>query len=284
MTNEECFAVWAPELNPWSRWAKPALFCGSPASVLPPSPAPASTTPPASTTTPASTTAAASTTAPAPAPLPVAPAPVDLSWVEDARSRTAAIVELPGVEAVRAGLELARRGYRPVPLFNTSVGPSPLLDAGAIAAALVAGADELRDISMPPDAPPAFLLDSERTRPAVTPAPGRYDNRWIVFPQDFPSSNYLQAAGIGEVMLIQREPSAPADDLAHVLLRWQQGGIQIVATDPAARGRTRSLTISTPSRFRRAWYRLMAAAGLRRNDAGGFGAMIPLITASSGYS
>ena len=209
---------------------------------------------------------------------------MDLSWFEDARTRTAAIVDLPGAESVRAGLELARRGYRPVPLFNTSVGPSPVIDAGAIASALMAGAEELRDISLPPDAPPAFLLDSDRTRPSVTPAPGRYDNRWIVFPQDFPSSNYLQASGIGEVLVIQREAAAPADDLAHVLLRWQQAGIQISATDPAARGRPRSLTISTPSRFRRAWYRVMAVAGFRRNDAGGFGAMIPLITTTSGYS
>ena len=212
----------------------------------------------------------------------MAAGPIDLSWFGGARARTAAVVDLPGVEAVRAGLELARRGYRPVPLFNTSVGPSPVIDAGAIASALMAGAEELRDISLPPDAPPAFLLDSDRARPSVPLAPGRYDNRWLVFPQDFPSSNYLQAAGIGEVLLIQHDAVAPADDLVHVLLRWQQAGIQIVATDPRARGRTRSLTIATPSRFRRAWYRVMAAAGFRRNDAGGFGAMIPLITTTSG--
>src|SRR5687767_6929404 len=149
MTNEECFGVWAPELNPWSRWAKPALFCGSPTSPFTPTPGPVE--------------------------------PIDLSWVENARSRTAAIVDLPGAEAVRAGLELALRGYRPVPLFNTSVGPSPLIDAGAIVSALMAGAEQLREISMPPDAPPAFLLDSDRTRPTMTPVPGRYDNRWIVF-------------------------------------------------------------------------------------------------------
>ena len=275
MTNEDCFGVWAPELNPWSRWAKPALFCGSPTS----------------TTSATAAQAAPSLTAGSPvvAGLPVAPAaapaaPIDLSWIDDARTRTAAVVDLPGVESVRAGLELARRGYRPVPLFNTSVGPSPVIDAGAIASALVAGAEELREISLPPDAPPAFLLDSERARPSVPLAPGRYDNRWLVFPQDFPSSNYLQASGIGEVLLIQRDAVAPADDLVHVLLRWQQAGIQIVATDPQARGRTRSLTIATPSRFRRAWYRVMAATGFRRNDAGGFGAMIPLITTSSGYS
>lgn len=257
MTNEECFAVWAPELNAWSRWAKPALFSG------------------------ATVGASGATTGQPGAATPAVP--LDVSWVQDPRARTALVVDLPGVEAVRAGLELARRGYRPVPLFNTSVGPSSVIDAASIAGALMAGADELRDTSLPPDAPPAFLIDSERTRPLVKPEPGRYDNRWIVFPQDFPSASYLQAAGIGEVLLVQREPVPPADDLAHVLLRWQQGGMQILATDAKTRDRPRSLTISPPSSFRRAWYRVTALMGFRRNDAGGFGAMIPLITTSTGY-
>lgn len=279
MTNEEAFAVWAPELNGWSRWAKPALFGGSPAAA--PLPAPA-TIPPSS----GAPLAASSGAGPGPSD-PTSPAsataPVDVSWVQDPRARTALVVDLPGAEAVRAGLELARRGYRPVPLFNTSVGPSSVVDAGAIASALATGAEELRQISLPSDAPPAFLLDSERARPLVKPEPGRYDNRWIVFPQDFPSANYLQAAGIGEALLVQREPAPPADDLAHVLLRWQQGGVQILATDAKTRDRPRGLTIAPPSRFRRAWYRAMALIGFRRNDAGGFGAMIPLITTSTGY-
>lgn len=271
MTNEECFAVWAPELNAWSRWAKPALFSGvttgaSGAAAIPSGAAAGAG--------PGGTTAGA--TVPA--------APLDVSWVQDPRSRTALVVDLPGTDAVRAGLELARRGYRPVPLFNTSVGPSSVIDAASIAGALMAGAEELRRTSLPPDAPPAFLIDSDRARPLVKPEPGRYDNRWIVFPQDFPSANYLQAAGIGEVLLVQREPVPPADDLAHVLLRWQQGGVQILATDAKTRDRPRSLTISPPSRFRRAWYRATALMGFRRNDAGGFGAMIPLITTSTGYS
>lgn len=280
MTNEEAFSVWAPELNAWSRWAKPALFGGTPATA--PLPPPPSISP--SSGVPLAAGAVAAGSGPS---VPASPAsgtgPVDVSWVQDPRGRTALVVDLPGAEAVRAGLELARRGYRPVPLFNTSVGTSSVIDAGSIARALVTGAEELRELSLPSDAPPAFLLDSERARPLVKPEPGRYDNRWIVFPQDFPSANYLQAAGIGEVLLVQREPAPPADDLAHVLLRWQQGGVQILATDAKTRDRPRGLTISPPSRFRRAWYRAMALIGFRRNDAGGFGAMIPLITTSTGY-
>lgn len=279
MTNEECFAVWAPELDAWSRWAKPALFSGAPAGA---SGIPASgpgAAGPATAGEPKRLVGAATTAAPA-----TPTGQLDVSWVQDPRARTALIVDLPGVESVRAGLELARRGYRPVPLFNTSVGPSSVIDAASVAGALLAGAEELRKTTVPPGAPPAFLIDSERARALVKPEPGRYDNRWVVFPQDFPSANYLQAAGIGEVLLVQREPVPPADDLAHVLLRWQQGGVQILATDAKTRDRPRSLTISPPSRFRRAWYRATALMGFRRNDAGGFGAMIPLITTSTGYS
>ena len=272
MNNEECFDVWAPELNPWSRWAKPALFCG-PTVPAPGQPA-ATGQPSAQVMVPGAATA-----------VPAAPAApdIDVSWVQDPRPRTALVVDLPGVASVRAGLALARRGYRLVPLFNTTVGPSPVIDTASIAAELMKGAEELRTISLPPDAPPAFLLDSERTRPSTPPAPGRYDNRWIVFPQDFPSANYLQAAGIGEILLVQREAAAPADDLAHVLLRWQQAGLQLLAGDPQTRGRPRTLAVTPPSRFRRAWYRALALAGFRRNDAGGFGAIIPLVTSSGGY-
>ena len=41
-------------------------------------------------------------------------------------------------------------------------------------------------------APPAFLLDSDRMK-APAPDPGRFDNRWLVFPQDFPSAAFLRS-------------------------------------------------------------------------------------------
>ena len=74
-------------------------------------------------------------------------------------------------------------------------------------------------------------------QPAVPPGPGTFDNRWVVFPQDFPSAAFLRSRGVAEVLLIQAG-AQPQEDLAHVLLRWQQGG--------------------------------------PRNNAGGFGAVIPV--------
>lgn len=246
MTAEECFDIWAPEGAAWSQWAKPVLFMQL-SHVAPTADS--------------------------------APSLPDLFWVPDAGGRTAIVVDLPGTDSLGAGLALARRGYRPVPLYNTSIGPSSLVDCAAIARGLIAHAETLRNAGLPADAPPAFLLDSGRMVPKVPPRPGAYDNRWMVFPQDFPSAAYLRAKGVADVLLLHDAPGA-AEDVAHVLLRWQEAGLRLLSASPNDRGRLHDLIVTRPSRFRRAWYRLLAVAALRRNNAGGFGAVIP--TPSSG--
>jgi hypothetical protein len=249
MTNEQCFATWAPDGVAWSQWAKPVLFAQLDRINL-----------------------RVQDMEPG--------ASADVSWVPEPRDRAAIVVDLPGPASVATGIALAERGYRPVPLFNTSDGASPVVKVDSIALALRLGAETIRDARMAADAPPAFLLDAHRMSPRVLPGPGKFDNRWMVFPQDFPSGTYLRAAGIGEVLLIADGTSA-REDLAHVLLRWQQAGVRILAA-PATRGeRPRELVIKEPSLFRRAWYRVVALSGLRRNDAGGFGAIIPIASSGS---
>src|SRR5688572_23454315 len=157
MTNEECFNTWAPEEALWSRWAKPVLF--------------------------------AQRVGIAPA-LRSWPEPREYLWLSQG-SRTALVVDLPGVESVETGLAVARRGYRPIPLYNTSAGPSALVDVAKLVEALASGAMALRDITLLPDAPPAFLIDADRMRRAVPSNPGRYDNRWVVFPQALPPGPLL---------------------------------------------------------------------------------------------
>ena len=44
--------------------------------------------------------------------------PVNLSWSPAIDEKVAVVLDLPGAEGVRVGLELAARGYRPVPLYN----------------------------------------------------------------------------------------------------------------------------------------------------------------------
>src|SRR5262245_25068962 len=116
MTGEECFDVWAPADAAWSEWAKPSLFAH-----MSPS---------------GETSAAVSNT----------PGVPDAFWVPDAGGRTAVVVDLPGESSVAFGLALTRRGYRPVPIYNTSLGPSAVVNATGVAEALIAGAAVMRGL------------------------------------------------------------------------------------------------------------------------------------------
>ena len=123
-------------------------------------------------------------------------------------------------------------------------------------------------------------LDADRMRPPTPPSPGKFDNRWVVFPQDFPSATLLRARGVSDVLLIHNGKSVQ-EDLAHVLLRWQQGGLRLLRASPSDSS-TSELTVTRPSWFRQAWYRALAASRLRRNNAGGFGAVIPVQSSGGG--
>jgi hypothetical protein len=246
MRNAELFAVWAPPESPWSLWAKPALFASMQGIMPFPSKAPVGT-------------AAA-------------------EWAPAASAGVAVVVDLPSAAAVGAGLALARRGYRPVPLFNACEAPGMIVNVAAISRMLVEGAAELRGLRIRPDAPPAFLLDAARLSNAFMVTPGRYDNRWAVVPQDMPSANRLRGGGIEGVTLRAEQVQ---DDLAHVLLRYQQAGLAMHLSTPSG-GETVALDVPRPSRFRAAWHRMLALAGLHRNATGGFGALIP-IPSSSGH-
>jgi hypothetical protein len=184
---------------------------------------------------------------------------------------TAVLVDLPGPESVLTGLELARQGFRPVPLFNNAFHPGALVDVGPVLRLLLDRAEEIRSLALPPDAPPAFLLDSRRMTGDAKP--GAYDNRWMVFPQDFPSASFLLSRNLHRATVLQRQP---AEDLAHVLLRWQEAGIEISAWDPTAGGSPQPLQVRKPSKFRHLWYRALVLMRLRRNSAGGFGSIIPM--------
>src|SRR6185295_1584833 len=189
----------------------------------------------------------------------------------------------PGALSVVAGLALAERGFRPVPLYNGTDGPNPVVKTEGLVRALGAGSQRLKPLTMAPDARPAFLLDSNRLDARGTADGGYYDNRWVVLPQDFPSANFLRSRGITKVLIIQRGISAPSQDLSHVLLRWQQGGLLLRSLDLETNAIVDPLVVSEPSLFRKAWYAATALMGLRRNSVGGFGSMVPEQTSQSGF-
>jgi hypothetical protein len=149
-----------------------------------------------------------------------------------------------------------------------------VIDVEPIVHALEAGAGVLQGLALPSDAPPAFLLDARR-RQGAPAAPGRFDNRWVVFPQDFPSGTLLRSHGIHEAIVGTEADGRPEGDLLHVLRRWQDAGLRIrhhrLGTDVPT-----ELHVPRPSHFRATWYRTLALFGLGRAAVGGFGTRIPV--------
>ncbi|HXY25089.1 MAG TPA: hypothetical protein VEI73_10600 [Candidatus Acidoferrum sp.] len=263
MTPEELYALWAPQDSVWSPWVLPVPF----AQLI----------------------------------CPEVGAPVELpqfhsDWVPEGGARDTAIVaDLPGADTVYFGLALLQKGYRPIPIIDGSPGPDadPLLPPSPIATGaqsksrsvvdmrgllltLCQGAARLREVKLASDAPPAFLLDSQRMAGGSTAIEGAFDNRWMVFPQDFPSSRFLQDRGIRRVIYVHDTfLNQPAEDLAHILLRWQEDGIVIESKSARFGDGPVPIKVNRPSRFRALWYRALAVLGLRRNDAGGFGGYPP---------
>ena len=258
MDGSQLFEVWAPQDSVWSRWAKPACFAEVPRDL------PGASMPVYS--------------AEEPEPRPFDAGPID-TW-------TAFVVDLPGPRSVEIGLALARAGYRPVPMFNTAYHAAAIVPVSEILRQLHQAEPEMRSLVLPADAPPAFLLDAKRLEPSTAAAPGKFDNRWVVFPQDFPSANFLLSRGIRQVIVLQSDSlqGKPRLDLAHVLRRWQEAGLQLYAQDPDGQYGPQPLQVDRPSSFRSLFYRALTLMGLRRNSAGGFGSVIPVPSSSSGRS
>jgi len=264
VTPEELYAIWAPKDSAWSQWVLPVPF--------------AQLACPDCTTTDAVPS-------------------FNLDWLPLGNTRDLAIVvDLPGGDAIHFGLALLARGFRPVPVIDGSPGPervaifpfvpsistgenyksATIVDMRGLLLALCQGAASLLQNRLAPDAPPAFLIDSKRMAGVAYVIDAAFDNRWMVFPQDFPSGRFLLNRGIRKVVLVHdtflREPQ---EDLAHVLLRWQEEGIAIESKSARFGDAPALIKVSRPFRFRAAWYRALAALGLRRNDAGGFGGYPP---------
>lgn len=195
----------------------------------------------------------------------------------------AIVVSVPGPDAISLGLEFAKLGYRPVPLFN-ACSPRPrarlastllAVDTDAIVASLLAAADRLvlLNAGLAPNAPPAFLVDSRRSVPRVAIEPHVFDNRSVVFASDFPSAKFLRSHGITRALLIQDVAPEIGRDLLAALQPWRRDGlvVETVSTQntpiPVAWPREGFL-----NEWRERWFSLFH---LRRARDGGFGNFVP---------
>ena len=242
----QTFKIWAPDESIWSLWAKPVLFAKPPPQLF--SDVEQKQIP-------------------------------DVGIIPPADASTAIIVDLPDSWGVLVGMMLAGRGYRPVPLYDGVFVPKPVqsaVEVDYIVWELFDKADALMRMHLPANAPPAFLLDSNRMA-AGTNMPGTFDNRWQVFSQNMPSASFMHKNGVRQILLISDTNN---DDLAHILYRYQEGGLNILSY--RAGSTPLPLNVQRPSRFKQLAYRFSVLAGLKRNPTGGFGGMVPVPGARHG--
>jgi hypothetical protein len=254
MNKEQIFSIWAPDNSLWSRWAKPVLFAHLDSAL---------------------------------SYLAVGDRPTDVSWSPPPDERVAIVLDLPAAEGVLVGLELAGRGYRPVPLYNalplpfgeTLLSPATIsrvaaVDVLPIISTLRMGTKLLAQLTLPSDAPPVFLLDANRkgTRKMI---PDEFDNRSVSFTTDFPSANFLASQSIQRVLLVQKQVLEPQSDLAHTLRRWQDSGLTLERVRLEPLSPREPFEVSRPAWYGAMFQRVLSGVGLRRSSSGGFGAWVP---------
>jgi hypothetical protein len=260
MKKVDVHRAWAPPEAAWTPWVKPVLFAHLDEDRMP-APLPA---PPSWIETDLVLPLAEGKTAGADEPHP---------YRRSHRLRDVAlVVDLPGEEGTLLGAWLTGHGFRPVPLYNAVPDPLGVVALSSIMETLVDAVPALADL--PADAPPAFLLDAKRMGPGARLTPGRFDNRSICFPADFPSPNTLWDAGIRRAVLVRNDMDCPAADLAPILFTWKERAMEILLLRADNDDPVTPLRVARPSLWDRTnhWF---DSKFLRRRDGGAFGGVIP---------
>lgn len=142
----------------------------------------------------------------------------------------AIIVDLPGEESVREGIALAKKGYRPIPVYNGTIeqqGARATVDNQSVGMALLNATAELSNIVIDDEALPAFLLDRNRLQRFKMEV-SLFDNSWDIYPQDIPSPEYLLNNGVNKIIIVADNL---AKDLGKVLYDFQKKHIEIFLTN-----------------------------------------------------
>ena len=151
-------------------------------------------------------------------------------FLKNYQQDTAIFVDLPGKESIELSIDLAYKGYRPIPIFNGTdeqQGSQATTNTYLIESCLINGSEKLKNIKLDNNANPAFLLDSYRTN-RYRAKESIFDNSWDLYKQDIPSAEYFKQNGITKIIIvgdvIQR-------DLKKIFLKFQEKGIDIYLTD-----------------------------------------------------
>ncbi len=169
-------------------------------------------------------------------------------FLKNYQQDTAIFVDLPGKESIELSIDLAYKGYRPIPIFNGTdeqPGSQATTDTYLIESCLINGSEKLKNIKLDNNANPAFLLDSYRTN-RYRAKESIFDNSWDLYKQDIPSAEYFKQNGITKIIIvgdgIQR-------DLKKIFLKFQEKGIDIYLTDGYTFPQKVKLTKTIKERF-----------------------------------
>jgi len=146
-------------------------------------------------------------------------------------TQTAVIIDTTGEQSVLKGVAMARQyGYRPVPLFNgvpqtQTDGIKSIVDNSGIIKNLSLGAQELGRAIISSNAPPVFLLDSNRNMAAMN-SENMHDNRWSVVPGDMPRVGDMRNQRMNK--LVVWTDDEVANDLKPIISEYQAAGIEVL--------------------------------------------------------
>ena len=153
-----------------------------------------------------------------------------INYIQNQTTDTAIIIDLPENNSIKEGLGLAKLGFRPIPIYNGTDqqdGAMATVDNKSIKIGLIKGALELQKMQIDKNAPPAFLLDSNRMN-RYKMNQSVFDNSWDIYAQDLPSAEYFLKNGINKIIV---RGESIQTDLQKILYSFQQKGIRIYLTN-----------------------------------------------------
>lgn len=198
MTGKDIFKIWAPTGVKWTQWVRPVPFVGINENIK---------------TYDVSDFNIS-----------------NINYLEKLLTDTAIIVDLPGNDSIKEGLALAKMGYRPIPIYNGTdqqKGAIATVDNCSIKVGLIKGTKELEKIKIDNNAPPVFLLDTNRMNRFKMNI-SIFDNSWDIYSQDLPTAEYFLNNGIKNIIISSR---IIQKDLSKILYKFQNKGINILFTN-----------------------------------------------------
>lgn len=199
MTGKDVYKIWAPSASKWTQWVRPVPFIQIDSEDF-------------------KVYKSGNFSIP------------KINYINEIQNDTAIIVDLPEYYSINEGLALSKIGYRPIPVYNgtsETKGARATVDNHAVEAGLIWGAIELEKIELKNDAPPVFLVDSNRLNRYKLDI-SIFDNSWDLYPQDIPSAEYFLENGIDKIIVRGNSFNM---DLKKILYKHQNKGMKIYFTE-----------------------------------------------------